>query len=180
MMLNLSRYFRLGTRWLFYGTAGLLGLWIAINFLAGAWTRFAHGPRYTPHLPEMLATSATLYAADAPGGFLEGCVLEVYELSPETAAAIEQRGLEFFTQMAQPPDTVSRFGPWSRTPIPEEPYVYAIGALNGCQNDLSAQEAMGGGINYLSPDNYYSITSNREGILMVIPSRKLVVYGYFG
>jgi hypothetical protein len=178
-MHRLWRFFRLCALWIFYGIAAFFALLILAYLLGALLSLFIPPTRDTSRMPEKLVTSATIYRADEIGGFLEGCVMEAYELSPETAAAIARDGLRFFRDMPQPRKG-GRYGPWRETPIPEKPYIYATTALNGCRNDNSAIDAIGGSVNYSAPGNYFSITSSGEGILLVIPGRNLVIYGYFG
>jgi hypothetical protein len=160
--------------------AGLIAMKI-FWWVWGDWISTTLGlPRYTPHLPAKIHTSKLLYTVDKPGGFLEGCVFEAYHLSPETSQAIRKEGMKFFENMMQPEDTNDRYGPWRQTPVPPEPYIFAAGALGGCNNDYHALSAIGGTVDTEKPGNYYAVGSGRENIIIVVPSRDLVIFASFG
>jgi hypothetical protein len=169
----------LGIRRLFFGCFGCLGVIILLIVAPIIIREVNTWGHTTPHLPDKIEISRQYIAQDSIGGFLEGCVFEAYELKPQTTLAIEQYGLQFFKDMPQPSDAASKFGTWHRTPVPEKPYAFALGALNGCQNDNSVRDTIGY-VTVSEPNNYYSLSSNREGIIVVYPKRRLVVFAYFG
>ena len=158
----------------------MFGFMVLVIFLLATGLKIPLLPPQNPsHLPDRIATSGTYLSQDQIGGFLEGCVFEAYELAPGTVAAIERSGLQFFENMPQPSDAVSKFGAWRLTPVPDRPYPYALGALTGCKNDSSVRDTIGY-VGASEPGNYYSLSSNGEGIIIVYPKRKLVVFAYFG
>lgn len=132
-------------------------------------------------LPEKIGFSKVLLSHAERGGFLEGCVFVAYQLSPDTIHLMEKEGASFFKDVGQPPKQHKNpYAPWKNTPIEEQPYIFADGALYGCNNDNSVQNALGRIDFHHEEGNFYTITENREGIIVVMPKRQLAIYAYFG
>src|SRR3954462_31542 len=94
-------------------------------------------------LPAKITYSSLLFS-HAEHALLEGCVFAAYRLRPEMARAIDKQGIRFFSDIGQPPGLHSNlFAPWKNTPVPEEPYIFAGGALAECSDD-TARRLFGG------------------------------------
>jgi hypothetical protein len=140
------------------------------------------------YVPAKLGVTEVLYK-DTEGGFREGCVVAIYALPPANAREIRMHGLGYFQNMPQPsfPDNGNRFGTWRATPAPVSKDGYrSVSAgdflmSQGCNQDQwKIIKAIPVGDPLSRPGRYYTVTSNREGLIVVDPIRNLVIFTYLG
>lgn len=132
-----------------------------------------------------------ILASSSSGFFREACVASVYHLSEVKAQQISDTGLTFFATIAKPRNENPRnpYGPWLETPVPGQAPAYGVpgnalfapGALGDCADEHnSAFHIREIGKALRSPGNYYALTSNREGMILVMPRARLAAYLYSG
>jgi len=120
--------------------------------------------------------------------------MAVYRLSEETALRLEKDGVRAL-HSAQPSGnehSTNPYGSWEATPgrIDIEKNgsgathtVYGLYALGGCSGEGETDT------NYHTRDmrealkrggSYYQVSRNEEGIFVIVPSRRLAAYYYWG
>lgn len=135
---------------------------------------------YRQVIPENIGLSYRI-TITSNSGFREGCGTAIYRLSNETAKAIQQKGLEYFTNSKQSrgySDHYHKYGEWHETPRKDwkRPENWSFELLcGGAINDSLYKKIVESGQTYGS---YYSLKP--EAVLMVIPNMKLVVFAYNG
>jgi hypothetical protein len=128
-----------------------------------------------------------------PGG---GCMYVLYSIPPDIRKSIEQSGTTFFVQTPQPKfatESGNLYGQWQMTPAPPRPPLLLNGKTtrdisyarnlqaHGCNNDdWKKIQALVGDDPLEIRGNYYAISQNKEGMIVVVPSRDLVIYAYSG
>jgi len=144
-------------------------------------------------VPEGVAISGVL-ASSSFSGLMSGCEMAVYRLSEETALSIQKNGLRAL-RLAHPSGnehSTNPYGSWEETPgrIDIEKNgtgathtVYGLYALGGCKGEgetdtnyhsLEMHEAL------KERGSYYQVSRNEEGIFVIVPSRRLAAYYYWG
>lgn len=155
-----------------------------VPFLTLTWGLAACGSDWR-ELPSDLVV--TEIVASAGSGILrEGCRSVVYRLSDATAERLIAEGLPFFAKTSPPaaenPD--NPYSGWRPTPIMDGsqagPSVYAVQAIGGCGakggdfHGREIDEAL------RRPGSFYALTSNREGMMVVVPESRLAAFLYVG
>jgi hypothetical protein len=114
-------------------------------------------------------------------GIREGCGTAIYRLSDQTAKSIQEMGLEYFSNSKQSrgyADTYHKYGEWQETPRKDwkrsENWSYELLCGGAIKKSLYKKIVDSGQIH----GSYYSFTP--EAVLMVIPSKNLVVFSYNG
>jgi hypothetical protein len=133
-------------------------------------------------LPDEIEISDVI-ASSSAGFFMEGCASVVYRLSERTATQVTQRGQTFIREVDPPrnenPDNA--YGDWTPTPVIDpNDTIFALRALGGCngeRGDFHARELRSA---LDAPGSFYALTSNREGMILVIPRERLAAFLYFG
>lgn len=135
-------------------------------------------------LPGMVKTDEVL-ASNSLGIFMEACAKTVFRLSEATANAASSQGLRFFEGMSPPLNENSRnpYSEWKGTPILDDDgqpsHVSAMGAIGGC-GELGNDYNKNLGHALAQKGNYYTLTQNEEGMIIVAPRSKLAAFLYFG
>lgn len=135
----------------------------------------------------------TVLASDSASGLRDACEAAVYRLSPATADAIKRHGLAYFARVSSPAvqHNSNPYGTWRATPgevdIAQNGHgagsntIYGLYVMGGCRNS--------GGPAFLTsvlvdtwskPGSYFTVSRNREGVIMVDPNKRLAAYYYFG
>lgn len=139
-------------------------------------------------VPDALQVSSISYSEEESWGFGPGgneAGIRVYPLSGEIANQITKRGIEFFNNLPANKDQKKRrwrgrYGTWNETPVKEEgdldiyDYICRYGFCIEIDDTVVAQAT--DIIN--SEGNYYAY--GRIGLIVVSPSKKLVIYMYNG
>jgi hypothetical protein len=128
-----------------------------------------------------------------PGG---SCAYALYSIPASVQQRIQRLGSAFFAQMPQPEFNSKRnpYSAWRKTPAPPRIPIEKVGSMvdlsyargfhmNGCSDDSKGREkvrALIGGDPLEASGNYYAISRNKEGLIIVVPARSLVIYAYFG
>lgn len=136
-------------------------------------------------LPRVLGP-VQLIASEQESGWREGCSYAAFRLADDVVRAIDAQGLAFFGSDTHPPwdDPRNPYGPWQQTPIPDlkpqgDHRIYALGAAGGCKYSTSVYTVDAEAI-AARTGSYYLLTQNNEGMVLVIPHQRLVLYLYFG
>jgi hypothetical protein len=142
-------------------------------------------------LPSTIEIDAVL-ASGSRGGFMAGCEAAVYRLSDATLAHLKTEGIAYLDHAPRPQNDKRRnaYQKWRETPgeidvaqngrgpKPAVPGLYAAG---GCGEDFDPAFKSDEVEKALSiPGSYYTVTKNREGIIVIIPERKLAAFYYYG
>jgi hypothetical protein len=134
-----------------------------------------------------------IVAAHSEGVIMEGCVYATYLLTPTTVRLLRERGIDALIgtypekNYANNPD-----GDWQRTPLPSpgqreaiyeeggEPQpLFALGAASGC-GDARGAKALEIERLLRQPGNFYNVTRNGEGLILISPSEGMAAFLYFG
>lgn len=122
---------------------------------------------------------AGLVLIDGISGLREGCGVVVWRLGEASASGLRREGLAYLRGARQArghDDVYYRYGPWQATPLPAAQNAEGWLPL-GCADAESALQAR-----ILraaqEPGGYYS--EKPEGVLLVLPAERLIVFGYDG
>ncbi|WP_417547294.1 hypothetical protein [Marinobacter segnicrescens] len=147
--------------------------------LIGAWYLF-EDYWYRKAIPENIGLSYRI-SITSDSGFREACGTAVYKLGGKTAEAIKELGVKFFEESGQArghSDSYYTYGEWRETPRGDwtrsENWSYELlcgGSIGESLYDDIVESGRTSG-------SYYSF--KREGVLMVIPDKKLVVFSHNG
>lgn len=168
--------------------ASVIGLVIGYLVVLSSWSWEKRS------IPSRIATSKVLISQQKAGGFTDGCVFAALSLTPESVRAIESQGLKYFVDMPQPPggQSTNPYGDWQATPAPARLPVEMLGShvdlsyarsivTDGCNNDDQGEiHGVVGKDPLGDPGNFYAITKNKEGIIVVAPRQNIVIFAYFG
>ncbi|RZK03294.1 MAG: hypothetical protein EOO76_03195 [Novosphingobium sp.] len=142
-------------------------------------------------LPMTIETDAVL-AADSTFGLLEGCQAAVYRLSDRAATRLEHERIGFLRDGPAPrtENSSNPYQEWRETPGTIDlarngegarETIFGLYAMGGCNNgsgdDFHSREISQA---LTSPGSFYTVTANREGIIIVAPKQKVAAYFYFG
>jgi hypothetical protein len=150
-------------------------------------------------LPSPLKFSEVIYH-DSADGWISGCSYKLYRLTPETVAGLQEKKLGFLGEMPWIRDTYSQnpYDQWRVTPlkIDESRYafleidgefrnglIHALKASQGCQQKwkLPANVSEFNLIeSFKLPNNYYSFSQNREGLVFIDTKSGLALVIYWG
>lgn len=141
-------------------------------------------------LPSSVGVDAVL-ASDSASGFREGCESAVYRLSPSTVDHLSKEGIAYLSTGARPhnENPRNRYQGWLETPGSIDlanngrgarETIYGLYGLGGCGS--SKGDFHSGAIRAAlsNPGSYYTVTANREGIIIVAPQYRLAAYFYVG
>lgn len=141
-------------------------------------------------LPIAIETDAVL-AANSGFGLTQGCQAAVYRLSDSTIDRLEQDGIDFLqSSVPRTKNPNNPYQEWRETPgmidlahngQGARDTVYGLYAMGGCSNrsdDAFHSREISQALT--NPGSFYTITANREGIMIVAPKQKLAAYFYFG
>lgn len=177
-LMNVSRWIVTALAQIVLGVSGvicLVGLFVAPIAMV-IWALVTPEKDWPMHiLPENLEVSRVI-ASGMKGGLLEGCEFAVYQLSPSNVAEIKERSLAFFGNLARPQKSNPKnpYSAWRVTPVSHS---FATGALFDCGRGEWSDELSRA---FDEPGNFYMITKNREGVIMVIPETGRAAYLYEG
>lgn len=168
----------------------LLALGALVTAVTGAYA-IAVSPRSA--LPNTVDVDAVI-ASDEQSGLLEGCVSVYYRLSASTLTRLNKEGIAFLT--AGPPpraeDSRNPFGAWTETPgainlktngrVVGGTTIYGLYGISGCgrYDEVLRAESIELAAALAKPGSYYTVTANREGIIVVAPQLGRAAYFYFG
>jgi hypothetical protein len=174
-------------KWGLISIGALLGLPVVSFMLFYLYASWNWEIRILPGVVEI----DRVLAARQTGGFREGCSYASYEIQQDFARELIDDGLNYLSH--NHPKRTLGFNKyqdereWKPTPIPEEPYLYAFGAANGCTNRPAEYFYEGTLIDAhelaKEPGNFYSTHGGgggREGLIIISPKRRVAVYLYFG
>lgn len=134
-------------------------------------------------LPEKIGISETL-ASSGSGLFTEGCTSVVYRLSDDTEAALRRQGIGFFAHIAPPQNQNhrNRYSAWLETPLARSHRgrVFALRAIAGCDGESGDFHGREIDEALRTPGSFYALTANREGMMIVVPRRRIAAFLYFG
>lgn len=146
-------------------------------------------------LPDIVVADRVL-ASSRFSGLGEGCRAVVYKLSDETAARLVKEGIDLL-ERATPRinDLSNRYTAWMETPgfldaaakrVPGAEVVYGLNAMGGCEGLDGPNQPVR---DYRERDitkaisergSYFTVTNNREGIILVAPKAHLAAFFYWG
>jgi hypothetical protein len=148
---------------------------------------------YRDALPEVLRTTGIMAMGSDARWFdmvfpirYEGCGAVVFQLAPETAAQIQQKGLAFFRDARQgrgypvdsPKGHYYAYASWQSTPAPAgwfgDGVVAASLSCAGLSNSLIRKITIGG----RGAEGYF--TTKSEAQLIVLPREQIVIFAYLG
>jgi hypothetical protein len=145
--------------------------------------------RWIDQLPSAIAVDEVL-DGDDQRGIPSGCFKVVYRLSQSTIDHLNRDGIRYLSTGTRGDENPrNRFGPWRETPrdIDLETNghgsntIFGLYAMGGCSGKSSGKRYEGNLPAALeAPGSYYTVTSNREGIIIVAPRERLAAYFYFG
>jgi len=142
--------------------------------------------------PQSLALGETV-VAQTDGGFREGCGYALIRLADESAREVEAGGEAYLLAMRSGRNGV-QLSPWRETPVAtginesdptlSEPITFDGELLFarhtlGCQNAPEVSAALSGDWES-QPGSYYATFNRGEGVLYILPKRRLALYLYFG
>jgi hypothetical protein len=141
-------------------------------------------------LPDVVAIDAVL-TSDSSFGLREGCQSAVYRLSPSLADRLKSQGIAALSGDTHPrsenPD--NRYGGWRETPGDidfahnghgAKDTVFGLYASGGCAGNVRNPFSRTIDRALVKRGSYYTVTSNREGIIIVAPEPGLAAYYSFG
>lgn len=126
---------------------------------------------------------------ESASGVLEGCVFIAYRLSDESAYGLASGTLPIASVQLGRKNTRNPYTGFRPTPLllsdhhrymdeSGEHFLFALGASGGCEDNGSSQPSAG---KLLSErGNYFAVSQNGEGLSIISPGRKMVLFLYFG
>lgn len=122
---------------------------------------------------------AGLILIDGMSDFREGCGVAVWRLSEATAASLQQHGFGYLQSAQQArgyAESYYRYGPWQATPLADAQSMDGWLPLGCADAPEALQEQILRGAQGMQ--GYYS--EKREGVLLVLPRERLIVFAYNG
>lgn len=147
----------------------MLGLYLSYKVVERQWM--------IRSLPAAIEPRGVVLLAD-DGGFRESCGAAVFRLSGDTAQQVQAHGLQYLDQARQARRNNDRYGhfeQWQQTPLDIDVDEGLIG-LSCAEPDKDLQrriyQAAG------RPGSFYA--KKDDGLLLVLPSEGLIMFGYSG
>jgi hypothetical protein len=152
---------------------------IAALLLVGAAFIYLQGYYALGYLPRNLGDARVLASYNS-FVFREGCGIYVFELEEIVSNRISETGISYLQGDTKPRahnDEKNPYSEWRRTPVPSDNY--AERALY-CSKEIKPElkEQIRRGMNNAS--GYYTMTKNREGVIVVLPNERLAASLYYG
>lgn len=160
-------------RALLYSLQTLLALQLVLYLLFKGFER----EHFRQALPAQIEP-AGLILVDGMSGFREGCGVAVWRLSEATADGLQQ-GLGYLQSARQArgyAEPYYRYGPWQATPLSAAQSMDGWLPLGCADAPEALQEQIMRGAQGVQ--GYYS--EKREGVLLVLPMERLIVFAYNG
>lgn len=161
-------------RTLLYSLQTLLALQLVLYLLFKGFER----EHFLQALPAQIEP-AGLILVDGMSGFREGCGVAVWRLSEATADGLQQQGLGYLQPARQArgyAEPYYRYGPWQATPLSAAQSMDGWLPLGCADAPEALQEQIMRGTQGVQ--GYYS--EKREGVLLVLPMERLIVFAYNG
>jgi hypothetical protein len=173
------------------GTVGCAALLPFSSILFAALLSLLPGDDPDRFLPKHIGI-AEVIVNDSASGFREGCGFFAYRMSPQTVMSLRQQGIGYLRGHTHPESESERnpFSDWMQTPLKfverrqaiingEARTLYALGASSGCSSGHGSKHGVQ--LPDLSrPGIFYSVTANREGMMIVDPRNETAFSLYFG
>ena len=161
-------------RALLYSLQTLLALQLLLYLLFKGFER----EHFRQALPAQIEP-AGLILIDGMSDFREGCGVAVWRLSEATAASVQQHGFGYLQSAQQArgyAESYYRYGPWQATPLADSQSMDGWLPLGCADAPEALQEQILRGAQGM--EGYYS--EKREGVLLVLPRERLIVFAYNG
>lgn len=142
-------------------------------------------------LPSTIGVDEVL-ASGSRAGFQAGCEAVVYSLSGPTVSQLKARGIAYLDHSPRPQNDKRQnpYQQWRETPGEIDvarngrgpgPAVTALYSTGGCGEAFDPAFKSDDVEKALSiPGSYYTLTAKRDGIIVVIPARKLAAFYFYG
>jgi len=158
---------------LLFGTMLILGsIWYSFN-----------GQEFK-RLPLVLG-EVQLLVSEQSDGFREGCAVSIYELSPAVAQKLMSEGLQYLgndnvPRSAEREDTT--YSAWAKTPAPSHNYAEkALTCSERLRKHPELQKMTAKIAEALQGEHgFFILTKNGEGMILVMPTERLVAFLYYG
>lgn len=146
-----------------------------------------------PHhiLPSTIGIDEVL-ASGSRAGFQAGCEAAVYAMSDATVSQLKTHGIAYLDRSPRPQNDKRQnpYQKWRGTPAEVDftqsghgpkPAATALYSSGGCGEEFDPTFRSDEVEKALSaPGSYYALTAKRDGIIVVIPARKLAAFYFYG
>lgn len=137
-----------------------------------------------PQLPGPLQEGPIL-VHDVSNGIRESCQLTVRTLSRKAIRDIRLEGARYLETLDLTPSATraNGFQPWRPLPLTSTSSIFAVQALSGCtpSSDAEVDKTREQVRNALAKsEGFFTLSKNREGLILVSLRHELVAYMYFG
>lgn len=176
--MDMCRRIRGGLRGLGWGLLGLFQALLTLLLLFYLLFKGLEWEHFRQVLPQRIEP-AGLVLIDGISGLREGCGVAVWQLDKGSADGLRREGLAYLHGARQArgySDDYYRYGAWQATPLPE-----ALGTDGwlplGCADPGTELEAR---ILRAAQGSSGFYSKKSEGVLLVLPEQRLIVFGYNG